>query len=75
MISVALESSVLSAAAYDYETRVLRLTFKSGRVYDYLDVPVQVYNQFMNSHSHGWTFNQVIRRRYKHKRIEPKAEP
>jgi hypothetical protein len=67
-----LESSLLTSAAYDRDTRILRLTFKSGAVYDYFDVPVQVLDRLLHSHSPGSTFMQSIKGHYAEKFIERK---
>lgn len=61
MASGALSSSVLAAYEYDEKTRVLTLTFRSGRTYSYPGVPQEVVTHLANSASPGRTFNEEIK--------------
>ena len=57
------ESSSIAAAAYDRDERTLRITFKPGRAearggrYDYLKVPPDVVDEFLDAESHGQFVN------------------
>ena len=55
------ESSNLSEIGYDPETLTLEIQFKKGSVYQYYDVPVEVYDEFMESKSLGKSFSELIR--------------
>ena len=57
-------SSVISKVSYDAKTAMLRITFVSGTVYDYMDVPSEVYKEMMASFSKGKYFNEHIKGRY-----------
>jgi hypothetical protein len=61
---VQLRSTALREAAYDSQTRVLAITFRSGKVYRYSDVPRNVYAGLVQAGSHGRYFNQWIKGRY-----------
>ena len=72
MIVVLLDSSVLTSAAYDEDTHVLRLTFTSGDVYEYEDIPDYLFAVLIRSDSAGSVFNEAIRPNFKGKLIERK---
>jgi hypothetical protein len=61
------ESSSIAAAAYDRDERTLRITFKPGRAearggrYDYLKVPPDVVDEFLDAESHGQFVNWRIK--------------
>ncbi len=70
MIVVLLDSSVLTSAAYDEHRHVLRLTFTSGDVYEYEDIPDYLFAVLIRSDSAGSVFNEAIRPNFKGKLIE-----
>lgn len=57
-------STVIDDIEYDPELRRLRVTFTSGRIYIYEDVPLDVAADFMNADSRGAYFNRRIRNAY-----------
>lgn len=59
-----LESSNLSACRYDPETQVLQIRFRSGRSYDYKDVPQTVAEGLESASSPGRYFNAAIKGQY-----------
>lgn len=61
------ESSVIRAIGH---TRVLEIEFESGRVYQYYDVPEDIYNAMLNSDSKGRYFNQHIRGKFPYQEIQ-----
>ena len=54
-------SSVIRDYDYDDARRVLEITFVSGRVYAYRDVPPEVSEEFQMARSKGEFFNRHIR--------------
>ena len=64
MRMVAVESEAIEAVGYDGEQRVLRATFRSGRSYEFLEVPAEEFLRFMNAKSHGAYMNRVIKPKY-----------
>jgi hypothetical protein len=64
------ESSVIGAVGH---SRVLEIQFESGRVYQYFNVPEDVYEEMLNSDSKGKYFNSHIRGKYEYQEIELKA--
>jgi hypothetical protein len=61
------ESSVIRAVGH---TRVLEIEFESGRVYQYYDVPEDVYEAMLKSDSKGRYFNQHIRGKFPYQEIQ-----
>jgi KTSC domain-containing protein len=64
------ESSVIGAVGH---SRVLEIQFESGRIYQYYDVPEDVYNEMLSAESKGRYFNSHIRGKYQYQEIELKA--
>lgn len=66
-------SSVISSFTYQPERRRLVVTFVTGRVYEYADVPLEVATNFRASFSKGVFFNSHIRDHYRCRVITPQA--
>ncbi|PSO15603.1 KTSC domain-containing protein [Bradyrhizobium sp. MOS003] len=62
-------SSVIRFFRYAPDTRELRVTFVSGRLYVYEDVPAEVAAAFREARSKGTFFNREIRDRYVYRDI------
>ena len=63
-------SSALRSVGYDQEQRVLEIEFTSGAVYQYFDVPAEVYRGLMAAESHGRYFHQHVRdKSYRYQRM------
>ncbi len=54
------ESSMLRSAGYDPAQAVLELEFNNGRIYQYPDVPQEVFNELLESESKGRYFLDAI---------------
>jgi len=65
-------STVIRDFSYNVATRQLVVTFVTGRIYAYADVPPDVHNALRASGSKGRFFNQEIRDRYDCREITPK---
>jgi hypothetical protein len=63
------DSSNLARIRYDENTMTLEIEFQGGRVYQYFDVPVQVFEGLRNADSHGQYFNQNIKGYYRYARV------
>ncbi len=67
---VALESDMLSAAAYDVGKQMLYLRFrKTGDVYRYFEFPKENYREFLDAEAHGHYFLNHIRHNYRYERL------
>jgi hypothetical protein len=64
-------SKVIHDFSYNVATRQLAVTFVTGRVYAYANVPPDVVNAFRSSGSRGRFFNQEIRDNYDCREITP----
>lgn len=62
-------SSVIRFFRYSPDTRELTVTFVSGRLYVYENVPPEVAAAFRNAYSKGTFFNHEIRDRYPYRDI------
>ena len=58
---MAVSSSNIAAAGYDDEKQTLRITFHSGRSYEYHKVPRIVFDNLLSADSAGQYFNRNIR--------------
>lgn len=65
MEMVPVGSSSIAAVGYDAESQLLTVAFKSGKVYEYYDVPFAVHDELVAARSVGQHFNQHIRDRYR----------
>lgn len=63
------DSSNVSAVAYNDRSRTLTLTFKDGASYEYYDVPVSVGNSFPWLESKGKAVWSLLRGTYAYKRL------
>lgn len=64
-------STVIREFSYNVATRQLVVTFVTGRVYAYADVPPDLHNAFRASGSKGRFFNQEIRDSYDCREVTP----
>jgi hypothetical protein len=62
-------STVVSNMKYDPIHALLRITFVSGMVYEYKDVPEQVFNSLKTSGSKGTFLNRHIKGHYPYEKI------
>ena len=63
-------SSVVAAMDYNEQTQILRITYTSGAVYDYRNVPPDVYKEMKVAGSKGTFLNYEIKGKYRYKRIK-----
>ena len=65
-----IESKLLTSAAYDGESRILYLRFRShGDVYRYFAFPPEQYEQFLAAESRGRHFLANIRNHFHYERL------
>jgi KTSC domain len=60
MISVT--STNLAAIGYEEESSTLRVEFLNGTMYEYYNVPLEIFNDLSNAGSKGQFFNSNIRK-------------
>ena len=62
-------SSVVAAIKYDAPSSTLRVIYTSGLVYDYKNVPEEVFTAMKTSFSKGAFLNQHIKGKYEFEKI------
>lgn len=62
-------SSVISTIGYNKANATLSITFVSGMVYDYKNVPEEIYMTLISAGSKGIFFNKHIKGNYKFKKV------
>jgi hypothetical protein len=62
-------SSDIKSIGYDRESHILEIEFHSGGIYQYFNVPVTIYENFMSASSHGEFFHQNIKDVYQFSKI------
>jgi hypothetical protein len=65
-----IESTAIARAGYDPAKRILRLQYTNGRIYDYLDVPPEIYKQLLNADSAGEFVNLEVKPNYDCSEVE-----
>ncbi len=63
-------SSVVHKFSYDAATATLRVIFVSGKVYDYKNVPEEIYESMKTSGSKGTYLNVHIKNHYAFEKIK-----
>ncbi|WP_449400555.1 KTSC domain-containing protein [Chryseobacterium wanjuense] len=63
-------SSVINHYLYFPETEILRIIYQSGAVYDYLNVPQEIFDRFRSIQSKGRFLNYVIKPKFKYRKVE-----
>ena len=66
---VPVSSSNLTAVGYDEQNNVLRIAFKSGDVYDYYDVPPDIFQNLMSAESLGSYHYYNIRMNFAYEKL------
>ena len=56
------DSSNLDSIGYSEENSVLEVEFLNGSIYEYLDVPVEVYHGIMKADSKGKYLNEFVKK-------------
>ncbi len=69
-ISVIINSSNLNFASYETELKTLSITFKNGSIYEYYEVPWEIFTKLRMSESQGKFLNTNITKVYKYKKVK-----
>lgn len=62
-------SSNVAEVGYDPKTLTMEVLFRNGGLYQYFEVPQQVYDELRNAGSFGAYMNQNIKGRYRYARV------
>ncbi|MDB5192380.1 MAG: ATPase protein [Segetibacter sp.] len=63
-------STVIASASYEAPNSRLIITFVTGKVYAYKNVPEEIYRAMMTSGSKGVYFNDHIRNHYEFEKLK-----
>jgi hypothetical protein len=66
-----MSSNAVADIKYDHARERLTVTFVTGRIYEYVDVPVEVAASFQSAFSKGTFFSTYIRDRYDFREVMP----
>jgi hypothetical protein len=69
-INVVIKSSNLKFASYETFTKILTITFNNESIYEYYNVPWEIFARLRSTESQGKYFNTEIARNYKYKKIK-----
>lgn len=67
---VTLDSSVATRAAYDPESRTLRVVYHDGAVVDFFDVPLLVWDELTSTSSVGRYLTHGVRNQYRFEYVQ-----
>ncbi|RFS24732.1 KTSC domain-containing protein [Chitinophaga silvatica] len=62
-------SSVVAHMVYKAKTHTLRIVFVSGMIYDYIQVPEEIYLEMKSASSKGTFLNKKIKGFYQYKKV------
>jgi len=62
-------SSAVHAIGYDVESRVMEVIFTGGGIYNFENVPPEVFTEFIRATSKGAYFQDHVRGRFRHFRL------
>jgi len=65
----AVESSNIAEIGYHQESATLEILFRTGRMYQYFDVPLKVYQGLVHADSCGRYLNREIKGQYRYARV------
>lgn len=66
---IRVKSTNIFAVGYDRANKVLKVEFRNGNVYEYYEVPHDIYIAFMNAESKGKFGKNYIFYKYKYKQV------
>lgn len=69
MKRVSVSSSNISSIGYDEESNTLEIEFNSGAVYQYFDVPLNIYEEIIAAGSKGQYFAQFIKGFFRYAKV------
>ena len=62
-------SSSLAEIGYDGSTETMEVCFKNGRIYQYFDVPQDVYDEMRTAESPGGYLSSEVKGRFRYARV------
>ena len=62
-------SSSLAEIGYDVSTQTMEICFKSGRIYQYFDVPQVIYDELRTAESPGGYLSTRVKGEFRYARV------
>jgi hypothetical protein len=66
---IPVDSSNISSIGFDEDSNTLEIEFHSGAVYQYFDVPLNIYQGIMEADSKGQFFAQHIKGYFRYSKV------
>jgi hypothetical protein len=66
---ITVKSSTISEIGYNAQQSIMTVKFKTGSIYEYLEVPQEIYDFVMNSDSVGKALNAEVKGVYEYRQI------
>jgi hypothetical protein len=66
---IPVSSSNIASVGYDVATQTLQVEFLSGSLYQYFDVPQNIFDEFINAASKGKYFAAQIKGIYRYAKV------
>ena len=63
------DSGMINKCFYNFTTNVLKIEFASGAMYEYSNVPTEVYDELCKAESQGKFFNEQIKHNFSHNQL------
>lgn len=71
-VLIPIESTNVNSAGYDYDSKIMTVRFLSGSTYQYFDVPLTLWEEFLAAQPHSWSqvgYPQLVQGGYKYSKI------
>ena len=65
-----ISSATIASVGYETTKTLLEIEFTSGEVYQYFNVPLEIYGGLIKATSHGDYFNEWVKEQYEFRKIE-----
>jgi hypothetical protein len=69
MNRIPISSSDIASIGYDVQSKTLEVEFLRGQIYQYFNVPENIYGEFVKATSHGTYFHKHIKNNFSYKRV------
>jgi len=63
------ESSNIESIGYDSDSQTLEIAFLNGSIYQYFDVPLQIFEDMMSAESQGKYLAHQIKGHYRYSKV------
>lgn len=70
IIEVKIQSSNIKSSTYNTENKTLLIEFNNNSVYQYNEVPWEIFTKYRMAESQGKYFNTNISKKYKYEKIK-----